>query len=107
MTADQLIKSLRLAPHPEGGFFRETYRAAGTIAGNALPNGFAGDRVFSTSIYYLLQGSQVSALHRIRSDELWHFHMGDALEVILHRFARSTQGWFNYFRHCHWNIFKA
>ena len=58
MTADQLIKSLRLAPHPEGGFFRETYRAAGTIAGNALPNGFAGDRVFSTSIYYLLQGSR-------------------------------------------------
>ena len=82
MTADQLIKSLRLAPHPEGGFFRETYRAAGTIAGNALPNGFAGDRVFSTSIYYLLQGRQVSVLHRIRSDELWHFHMGDAMEVI-------------------------
>ncbi len=82
MTADQLIKSLRLAPHPEGGFFRETYRAAGTIACNALPTGFGGDRVFSTSIYYLLQAGQVSMLHRIRSDELWHFHMGDALEVI-------------------------
>ena len=82
MTADQLIKSLRLAPHPEGGFFRETYRAAGTIACDALPNGFGGDRAFSTSIYYLLQAGQVSMLHRIRSDELWHFHMGDALEVI-------------------------
>ncbi len=82
MTADQLIKSLRLAPHREGGFFRETYRAAGTIAGDALPNGFGGDRVFSTSIYYLLLAGQVSVLHRIRSDELWHFHMGDALEVI-------------------------
>ena len=82
MTADQLIKSLRLAPHPEGGFFRETFRAEGTIARNALPNGFAGDRVFSTSIYYLLQAGQVSMLHRIKSDELWHFHMGDALEVI-------------------------
>ena len=61
---------------------RETYRAAGTIAGNALPNGFAGDRVFSTAIHYLLPAGQVSMLHRIRSDELWHFHMGDALEVI-------------------------
>ncbi len=82
MTADQLIRLLRLAPHPEGGFFRETYRAQGTIARNALPNGFGGDRVFSTSIYYLLQAGQVSMLHRIKSDELWHFHMGDALEVI-------------------------
>ena len=82
MTADQLIKSLRLTPHPEGGFFRETYRAAETIARDALPNGFGGDRVFSTSIYYLLQARQISVLHRIRSDELWHFHMGDALEVI-------------------------
>ncbi len=82
MQAEQLISSLRLAPHPEGGFFRETYRAAGTIARHALPDGFDGDRVFSTSIYYLLQGGQVSMLHRIRSDEVWHFHMGDALELI-------------------------
>ena len=82
MTADRLITSLGLAPHPEGGFFRETYRAAGTIAGNALPAGFAGDRAFSTSIYYLLRADQVSTFHRIRSDELWHFHMGDALDVI-------------------------
>ncbi len=82
MTADRLIKSLGLAPHPEGGFFREAYRAAGTITGNALPAGFAGDRAFSTSIYYLLRTDQVSTFHRIRSDELWHFYMGDALEVI-------------------------
>ena len=82
MTAQELIQSLQLAPHPEGGFFRETYRAAGSIACDALPNSFGGDRVFSTSIYYLLQAEQVSTLHRIKSDELWHFHMGDALEVI-------------------------
>ena len=82
MTADELIKSLRLTPHPEGGFFRETFRAEGTIARNALPNRFGGDRVFSTSIYYLLRAGQVSRLHRIRSDELWYFHIGDALEVI-------------------------
>ncbi len=82
MTADLLIQSLRLAPHPEGGYYRETYRAAGSIACDALPDGFGGDRAFSTAIYYLLQAEQISTLHRIKSDELWHFHMGDPLEVI-------------------------
>ena len=71
-----------LASHPEGGYFRETYRAAGTIAKDALPAGFTGDRVFATSIYYLLKADQVSMLHRLRSDELWHFHAGDALEIV-------------------------
>ena len=82
MTADQIITALGLASHPEGGFYRETYRAAGSIAKDALPPGFAADRVFATSIYYLLKAHQVSTLHRLRSDELWHFHSGDALEVI-------------------------
>ena len=82
MTAEQLIKSLELAPHPEGGFFRETHRAGGMIGADALPAGFTGARAFSTSIYYLLAAEQVSTFHRIKSDESWHFHLGDALEVI-------------------------
>jgi hypothetical protein len=82
MKAQELIESLGLDPHPEGGHYRETYRAAGSIACEALPDGFGGDRVFSTSIYYLLQAEQVSTFHRIKSDELWHFHLGDPLEVI-------------------------
>lgn len=82
MTADQLIEKLALQPHPEGGFYRETYRAAETVADGALPDRFAGDRAFSTAIYFLLRGEDFSALHRIRSDECWHFYLGRTLEIV-------------------------
>lgn len=82
MTADAIIKTLGLVPHPEGGHFRETYRAAGTIPEDALPDGFPGVRVFATSIFYLLKADQVSTLHRLRSDELWHYHLGDGVEIV-------------------------
>ncbi len=68
-------------PHPEGGFFRETYRAAETIAREHLPPRFSGDRAFSTAIYFLLEGRDFSALHRIRQDEMWHFYDGCPLLV--------------------------
>jgi len=73
------IARLGLRPHPEGGFFRETYRAADTLAPAALPSRFDGPRAASTAIYFLLTHDSFSALHRIRSDELWHFYAGDAL----------------------------
>jgi predicted cupin superfamily sugar epimerase len=79
--AAYLVRSLGLTPHPEGGYFRETYRAADTIAAAALPAGFAGPRAVSTAIYYLLEAGQCSRLHRIRSDEVWHFYAGDPLVV--------------------------
>jgi predicted cupin superfamily sugar epimerase len=82
LTADLLIEMLELLPHPEGGFYRETYRAPGTIAAAALPGRFGGARAFSTAIYFLLRGDQFSALHRLRCDELWHFYVGAPLEVI-------------------------
>jgi predicted cupin superfamily sugar epimerase len=82
LTADLLIETLRLRPHPEGGFYRESYRAPESIAARALPGRFGGDRAFSTAIYFLLRGDQVSALHRLRSDEVWHFHLGAALELV-------------------------
>jgi predicted cupin superfamily sugar epimerase len=82
LTADRLIQTLDLQPHPEGGFYRETYRAAETIAAGALPRRFGGDRTFSTAIYFLLRGDQFSAMHRIRCDELWHFYLGMSLEVV-------------------------
>ena len=63
---------------PEGGHYRETYRAAETIT----PPGFAGPRALSTAIYFLLQGHEFSALHRLRSDEMWHFHAGAPLRVV-------------------------
>ncbi|MCA9396389.1 MAG: cupin domain-containing protein, partial [Candidatus Omnitrophica bacterium] len=76
------IKKLGLSPHPEGGFYKETYRCTDSIPRSALPAGFKGERSVSTSIYYLLQGLQVSRLHRIQSDEIWHHYAGDDLKLI-------------------------
>jgi hypothetical protein len=82
MNARALIERLHLQPHPEGGWFRETYRAAEGIAAAALPPRFGGDRSVSTAIYFLLEAGQCSHLHRIRSDEVWHFYAGDPLIVV-------------------------
>ena len=75
------IKNLNLLPHPEGGFYRETFRSKGVISQDALPEGFLGERNFSTSIYFLLPGNTFSAVHRIHSDETWYYHGGDSLEL--------------------------
>jgi uncharacterized protein len=75
------IEKLRLEPHPEGGHFRQTYRSEVVIAGEALPSGFTGARAASTAIYFLLEGKNFSAFHRLRSDEVWHFYVGAPLIV--------------------------
>lgn len=80
-TVAALVKKFDLLPHPEGGFYRETYRSAGTIPQDALPEAFSGERNFSTAIYFLLEQGNFSAFHRIRSDECWHFYAGDPLHV--------------------------
>ena len=79
--AARWVRILGLTPHPEGGFFKETYRAGEGIASAHLPARFGGDRAFATAIYFLLEGRQVSRLHRIRSDEVWHYHAGGPLVV--------------------------
>jgi uncharacterized protein len=79
--AQQWIDRLNLQPHPEGGWYRQSYRAALTLPHSALP-GYPGDRAASTAIYFLLAADQFSALHRLRSDELWHFYAGS--ELIVH-----------------------
>lgn len=83
MTGDAAywISQLALEKHPEGGCFKEVYRAAESIPESALPERFSGERSFCTSIYFLLQGTEFSALHRIRQDELWHFYTGSTLLV--------------------------
>jgi predicted cupin superfamily sugar epimerase len=78
----ELVDRLQLTPHPEGGYFRETYRATEGVAGSALPRRFGGERSISTAIYFLLEAGQCSHLHRIRSDEVWHFYAGDPLDVV-------------------------
>lgn len=69
--------------HPEGGWFKETYRSSEVILGEHLPNRFGDARHFSTGIYFLLEGKQFSAFHRIKSDEMWHFYYGDPLHVYV------------------------
>lgn len=77
------IDRLGLSPHPEGGWFRQTYRSPEVVAAAHLPPRFGGDRSFSTMIYYLLEGDDFSALHRIKQDEGWHFHDGSPLTLHL------------------------
>ena len=80
-TAGYWKEKLGLDAHPEGGYFRQTYRADMTIAREALPEGFGGARAASTAIYFLLEGENFSAFHRLRSDEVWHFYTGSAVMV--------------------------
>ncbi|CAK9252043.1 unnamed protein product [Sphagnum jensenii] len=78
---EKYISDLSLIPHPEGGWYSETYRSDETTTD--LPAGFTGARHFSTAIYFLVPGTTFSAFHRIRSDELWHFYDGDMLQVFV------------------------
>jgi uncharacterized protein len=75
--AARLIASLALQPHPEGGYYRETYRATEMLRRPA----HGVERTASTAIYYMLCGDAYSAWHRIRSDEIWHFYAGGPLHV--------------------------
>lgn len=81
--AEDLIRHLNLQPHPkEGGFFRETYRATESLPGNGLPARYGADRSVSTAIYYLLTPTSYSALHRLKSDEVFHFYSGGAVQML-------------------------
>lgn len=81
--AAHLIERLGLIRHPEGGWYRETYRSAEMIPAGGLPGRFDGERAFCTAIYFLLGKHDISALHRIKSDEMWHYYAGAALTVHL------------------------
>ena len=82
LSPEEIITTLDLSPHPEGGFYKETYRSTGTIGENSLPDNMVGYRTYGTSIYYLLRSHDFSAFHRIKSDEIWNFNAGDALEIF-------------------------
>jgi uncharacterized protein len=79
--ASYWIKKLDLQPHPEGGYFRQTYKSDLTIAREGLPGEFGGSRAAATAIYFLLTGENFSAFHRLRSDETWHFYAGAPVMV--------------------------
>ncbi len=83
LTADQIISLFNLKPHPEeGGWFAETYRSSETISEKALPSRYKGIRAFGTAIYYLLTPGAFSAIHRLQSDEIFHFYLGDPVELL-------------------------
>src|SRR5581483_7672215 len=82
LSSDDLIRIHQLIPHPEGGYYRETYRSAELVLGSALPARCrGGDRLYSTAIYYLLREGEMSRLHRLLSDEVWHFYLGGPLTI--------------------------
>ena len=79
----QVAAMLKLKPLAvEGGYFVETYRSTTRIPGEALPEGYGGTRPLCTAIYYLLTPDTFSAMHRLCSDEIYHFYLGDPVEML-------------------------
>ncbi len=77
LTAEEIIRLLNLKPHPEGGYYRESYRSPVVVPGSHPA------RVYSTAIYYLLIPGSVSKMHRIKADETFHFYLGDPVTWVL------------------------
>lgn len=77
----QLVKEFQLQPHPEGGFFRETYRSALNLPTPWEKDNKGSSRSLSTAIIFLITAGNFSAFHRIQSDECWHFYQGQPLLV--------------------------
>ena len=73
-----IIATLKMTPHPEGGFYSETYRCRESVNLDRQ-----GQRSLGTSIYFLLSRGDISHFHRLSSDEIWHFHQGDSITVVM------------------------
>jgi len=83
LTAEKIIEFFAMRPLPqEGGFYIETYRCREKISQMALPERYTGDRNLGTAILYLLTPDTFSALHRVRSDEIFHFYLGDPVTML-------------------------
>jgi uncharacterized protein len=84
LTAQQIRDFLKLRPLPvEGGFFAESYRSELKLNGSALPPAYPGERAMATAIYYMLTPDTFSAMHRLKGDEVFHFYLGDPVEMLL------------------------
>jgi uncharacterized protein len=83
MTAEEIKRRLGLEAHPcEGGYFRQTWKSEEEIPQAALPGRYSGARATGTAIYYLLEPSTFSEMHRLASDEVFHFYLGDPVEML-------------------------
>jgi predicted cupin superfamily sugar epimerase len=84
LSAKDLIELLNLEPHPsEGGFFRETFRAKERVDASAIGPAYPDARSIGTAIYFLLTDEAFSALHRVPGDEIFHFYLGDPVEMLM------------------------
>jgi predicted cupin superfamily sugar epimerase len=84
ITVDQVKSLLKLKPlEPEGGYFAETYRSALKVPADALPRHYQDARALASAIYYLLTPDTFSALHRLATDETYHFYLGDPVELLM------------------------
>ncbi len=82
-SVEEIIHLLHLQPHPaEGGWFVETYRSKETLTRYALSGRYGAARSLGTAIYYLLTKDSFSALHRLKSDEVFHFYLGDPVRMV-------------------------
>lgn len=82
--AEEIIRLLGLKPHPnEGGYFAETYRSTLLLQPSLLPDGYEGGRAASTAIYFLLTPESYSHMHRLRGPEVFHFYLGDPVELMM------------------------
>jgi len=83
LNAAQIIERLHLEPHPEGGYYSETYRSEDEIFSSNLPPRYAPkNKSFCTSIYFLITPESFSRMHRLVSDEIFHFYLGDAVTML-------------------------
>lgn len=83
----KIIEKLKLLPHPEGGYYKETYRSSGLIQSENLGHAFTEARNYATSIYFMLTSDTFSAFHKINQDEIWHFY--DGSPILLHVISDS------------------
>ena len=81
ITGQDWIKQLDLAKHPEGGYYKETYRSSDLVNQDQTLKRYQGDRNASTAIYYLLMNDDISVFHKLQSDEIFHFYSGSPLDV--------------------------
>ncbi len=78
---EDIVDRLGMNSHPEGGYYKETYRSKSMIPQHVLSEEFTGARNYSTAIYFLLTSDNFSAFHRIKQDEIWHYYEGSSLYV--------------------------
>lgn len=78
-----LIKVLNLKKHPEGGYYKEVFRTNEKISKQSLPKRYNGDRNLYTSIYFLLEGENISSFHKLKTDEIWHFYYGSRIIIYI------------------------